>query len=237
MSRDDARRSPLPSTLLSPALPVGAHQFTEHMLIEAVHPTKPNSVHVAKISHVSEESRFFEVTIEGKGETEKVTWTTSVDDPLILPVRFCEKNDITLVPPSDWQGETDFSWDTYHQSSSLALAEDSLFPKHEAAEDLGFEAGLRLEAANPDSTDQICVSTVKKISGHLLHIQLDSELDTEPYIMSATCQDIFPTGWSQSNNYPLQIPAEYSPQAKVIEDPTVVSFVQYILFYFHEKRD
>lgn len=221
MSRDDARRSPLPNTLLSPALPVSAHQFTDGMLIEAVHPTKPNSVHVAKITLISDESRFFEVSIEGKEGDNKVTWTTCVDDPLILPARFCEKNGIALVPPGDWQKETDFSWDAYLQSCSIACADDSLFPKHEPAEDVGFEVGLRLEAANPYPNDQICVATVKKVTGHLLHIQLDSELETEPYIMSSTCQDIFPTGWSQSNNYPLHIPAEYSPQAKVIEDPTL----------------
>lgn len=226
MSRNDARRSPLPDSLLSPALPVTPHQFKEGMLIETVHPLKPMSIHVAKISHVSEESKFFKVTIEGKNQEEGLTWTTSMDDPAILPIRFCEKNEEVVVPPIDWVGGGKFNWDDYllqSSSSDITCAEDGIFPERRDAEDLGFEAGFRLESVNPEVGDQICVATVLKVSGHLLHVQLDSESDSEPLIVAATFEDLFPTGWSQSNNYPLQIPPEYSPNNRITEDANSVS--------------
>ncbi|KAG7176228.1 scm-like with four MBT domains protein 1 [Homarus americanus] len=219
LSRDDARHSSLPVSLLAPTLGPDTHQFIAGMLLEVVHPFKPYSVHVGKVLEIID-SHFFRIAVDSE-TSEEISWVTYVNDPLILPWGFCKENNLSIEPPKDWPSETVFDWDTYLRSSTSLCAESEIFKKFESSEDICFSPGLKLEAVNPSAPNQICAATVNKTCGHLLVIQLDSDPDSKPIIRASTSQDIFPTGWCQANNYPLKLPAQYSPLARSLENTSM----------------
>ncbi|XP_071546771.1 scm-like with four MBT domains protein 2 [Panulirus ornatus] len=220
MSRDDARHSSLPVSLLSPMSAPDHHCLRTGMFLEAVHPFKPYFVHVGRISETID-SQFFRVNIHSKMDMEEVSWVTCINDSLLLPCGFCKKNGLSLELPKDWQSELEFDWDIYLDSSGSLCAGFEMFPAYQSSEDKGFKPGLRLEAVNPSAPDQISAATVKQTCGHLLVIQLDCEPEPRQVIQASTSQDLFPTGWCQANNYPLQLPAEYFPKARVLESSSL----------------
>ncbi|XP_053634164.1 scm-like with four MBT domains protein 2 [Cherax quadricarinatus] len=219
LSRDDARHSSLPVSLLAPTFTPDVHRFKPGMLLETVHPFKPCSIHVGRITEIID-SHFFKITIDSN-QVEEVSWITQINDPLILPVGFCKKNSLSLDPPKNWLSEEHFDWDIYLNSSLSVCADCDMFPKFKSSEEIGFLPGLKLEAVNPSAPNEICAATVKQTCEHLLVVQLDSALDLRPILQASTSQDLFPTGWCQTNNYPLQLPAEYLPRGRSLENSTV----------------
>lgn len=210
LSRDGARHSSIPCSLLTHTSLPEPHNIAEGVFLEAVHPFKPFSIHACKVVEVID-PRYFRVSLESK--TEVFLWTTHIGDPLLLPCGYCKEFGLTLEPPRDWQGESSFEWNAYlGESPAMLLATQEMFPKCDSAEDLGFCTGNRLEVVNPSDPSQICVATVKQMGGHLVVVQLDSEREPTSVIYAADSQDLFPTGWCQANNYPLQLPAEYTPR-------------------------
>lgn len=223
MSRADAHHSSMPESLLAPPLTPPSHQFQVGTMLEAVHPFKPHIVCVAEIVEVISE-HFFKVNYHTKTE-ETFSRITCTSDMLVLPCGFCKQYDISLSPPRDWESEEIFDWDLYSKTSACHLATQEMFPKYETSQDLGFLKGLCLEAVNPSCPGQICAASVKQTCGHLLKIQLESEPDLEPIICASTSQELFPTGWSQANNFPLQLPAQYCPRVRRDQSPSVVSYL------------
>lgn len=221
LSRDDAKHSSLPVSLLPPPLCPDTHQFQVGMWLEVVHPLEPYSVHVGKISEVID-AQYFRISVESD-IAEDYSWITCINDPLILPCGFCKKHNLDVEPPKDWKSEGQFDWDIYPSSSLSLCAQDRMFPKIDSSENLGFMIGHKLEAVNPLAPNNICAATIKQTCGHLLLIQLDSELNSTPVILASTSQDIFPTGWCLANNYPLQLPAEYSSRTKSLDTSLMVS--------------
>ncbi|KAK3889154.1 hypothetical protein Pcinc_006730 [Petrolisthes cinctipes] len=219
MSRADAHHSSMPVSLLAPSPTLSPHQFHVGIMLEAVHPLKPHVVCVAEIVEIINE-HFFRIEYRTKTE-DKYSQVTCINDPLVLPCGFCKQYSLNLSPPKDWESYTNFDWDLYNKTSACQLATQEMFPKYEAAQDLDFVKGLCLEAVNPSSPGQICAASVKQICGHLLIIQLDSEPDSESVIRASTSQELFPTGWSQANNFPLQLPAQYCPKVKRDQSPSL----------------
>lgn len=220
LSRDGARHSSVPDSLLTHTSLPRPHSLTEGMCLEAVHPFRPFTIHACRISEVID-SQYFKVSLESK--LEEFSWTTHIDDPLLLPCGYCKDFGFTLEPPREWEGEDEFVWDAYlGDPGSPLLTLPDMFPKHSYAEELGFSPGHRLEAVSVADQSQICVATVKQTGGHLVVVQLDSERDSTPIIHSADSQDLFPTGWCQANNYPLQLPAEYIPRPVQLQPSQLV---------------
>lgn len=100
MSRDDARHSQLPVSLLLPLPNPDTHHFVIGMLLEVVHPHTPHTVEVGHISRVIS-PQYFEVTIKPEG-CEALKWITYMNDPLLLPSGFCKEHNLTLSAPNDW---------------------------------------------------------------------------------------------------------------------------------------
>lgn len=217
LSRDGARHSSVPGSLLTHTSLPKPHNLVEGICLEAVHPFRPFTIHACRVSEVID-THYFKVSLESK--LEEFSWTTHIDDPLLLPCGYCKEFGFTLEPPRDWQGEEEFEWSVYlGDSATSLLTTPEMFPKHEDAEDLGFCEGHRLEAVSVADQSLICVATVKQVGGHLVVVQLDSERDPTPIIHSADSQDLFPAGWCQANNYTLQLPAEYIPRPVQIQPP------------------
>ncbi|KAG0726743.1 Scm-like with four MBT domains protein 2 [Chionoecetes opilio] len=210
LSRDGARHSSVPCSLLSHTSLPEPHNLTAGMFLEAVPPSKPFAIHACKVVETID-SRYIKVSLESNAE--EFTWTTHISDPLLLPCGYCKEFNLSLEPPRDWQGEGSFEWSAYigEAPTSLITTQD-MFPKHDSAEDLGFCVGNRLEAVSLSDPGQICVATVKQTAGHLVAVQLDSEKDAALLIHAADSMDLFPTGWCQANNYPLQLPVDYNPR-------------------------
>ncbi|KAK7055031.1 hypothetical protein SK128_027429, partial [Halocaridina rubra] len=215
MSRDDARHSSLPKSLLSTSLEPDTHSFKVGMLLEAVHPFKPFSIELGIITKVTDD-KYFEITMQPLNG-ESVSWLTSSNDPLILPTGFCKEHGLKLAPPNDWNENRDFNAEDYAKYLNLSIADSGLFREHNACGVKAFEVDHRLECVHPINTDQICFASVIKICGHLLVLKLDSESDFLPIFRSAMSQDIFPMGWCHANNYSLQLPIHFCEKVKSVE--------------------
>lgn len=219
-------------SLLAPLLVPDTHNLQVGMLLEAVHPLKPYTIHVGRISEIIDD-HYFRISIESNIAEEECSWITHINDPLILPCGFCKKYNLDIESPKDWQSEEKFDWDAFLSSSTSKCATDEIFPKIKSSDDLGFMTGHKLEAVNPSAPNQICAATIKQTCGHLLVIHLDSEPEAKSIILASMSQDIFPTGWCLANNYPLQLPAEHCPRTKNFDSSLVVSFLytEVILLY------
>ncbi|XP_066941357.1 scm-like with four MBT domains protein 2 isoform X1 [Macrobrachium rosenbergii] len=218
MSRDDARHSQLPVSLLLPLPNPDTHHFVIGMLLEVIHPHKPHTVEVGHISRVIS-PQYFEVTIKPEG-CEALKWITYMNDPLLLPSGFCKEHNLTLSAPNDWPKNNEFNVEDYARSTGSLFTGKDMFTVHESSEEIGFTVGNKLECVHSSYLDKICIATVTKLCGHLVVIELDSELEPVPVIRPATSQDLFPMGWCQTNGYSVQLPAKYSPKAKTSEITT-----------------
>lgn len=186
------------------------------MLMEAVNFADPRTVHIAAVKEILDETHI-KIVLKTNLDSikDEISLITTLSDPLLFPKGFCQNNNIPLCPPSDWRGEGNFDWDRYLQSSSeLTAIPESLFPKHETAEELGFEAGMRLEVTNPVCRGDIGAATIEKTFGHILMVRLDSTVEKVQILTHARSQEVFPPGWCQTNKYPLRLPPDYCPKPK-----------------------
>lgn len=70
-----------------------------------------------------------------------------------------------------------------------------------------FARGMKLEAANPDSPNQICAATITKIVDHLMWVHLDSSTRiVASHVEHIGSHNLFPVGWCESNGYQLRPP-------------------------------
>lgn len=82
---------------------------------------------------------------------------------------------------------------------------NQIVPPHE------FERGLKLEAVNPVSPNQVCAATITKLSDRLLWIHLDSNVKVvASHIEDIESHNLFPVGWCESNGYQLKPPRKGS---------------------------
>jgi hypothetical protein len=76
-----------------------------------------------------------------------------------------------------------------------------------------FVAGMKLEAVDPLNLSAICVATVAELlnDGYLM-IKIDGLVNddgTDKFCYHRTSSSIFPAGFCQKNNIPLQAPYSY----------------------------
>ncbi|KAL1427650.1 hypothetical protein MTO96_017341 [Rhipicephalus appendiculatus] len=124
--------------------------------------------------------------------------------PCIFPVGFCELNGIELTPPRGHKG--DFRWFDYLRQTKSVAAPVALFkkdiPKH------GFQEGMHAEAVDLMEPRLICVGRVTKVVGRLLRVHFDGWEDSYDQWCDCESPDLFPVGWCQMVQYPLEPPRQ-----------------------------
>ncbi|CAL4101522.1 unnamed protein product, partial [Meganyctiphanes norvegica] len=215
-SQEENVESFTPSVLCDMVDFISTSSLVPGMLMEAVNFLDPRTVHIAAVKEIIDENHIKIVLKTNADSTgDEISRITTLCDPLLFPKGFCYNHNIPLCPPSNWHGEGNFNWEKYLQSyPELIVVPEELFPKHQTAEDLGFEMGMRLEATNPVCRGDIGAATIEKIFCNILMVRLDSTVEKVQILMHAKSQELFPTGWCQTNKYPLRLPPDYCPNPK-----------------------
>ncbi len=69
-----------------------------------------------------------------------------------------------------------------------------------------FEMGQKLEAVDRKNPHLICCATVGAVNQDQIHVQFDGWKGAFDYWCKFDCRDIFPVGWCQASDHPLQPP-------------------------------
>jgi hypothetical protein len=102
--------------------------------------------------------------------------------------------------------KNEFTWFQYLKETKSIAAPVPLFkkdiPKH------GFKEGMYVEAVDLMEPRLICVATITKVVGRLLRVHFAGW--DESYDQWCDCEspDLFPIGWCQLVNYPLEPPKD-----------------------------
>uniref|UniRef100_A0AAV2LVA1 THAP-type domain-containing protein n=1 Tax=Knipowitschia caucasica TaxID=637954 RepID=A0AAV2LVA1_KNICA len=177
--------------------------FEKGMKLEAIDPLNLGSICVATVQKVLLDG-YLMVGIDGSIVADGSDWFCyHASSHAILPIGFCEKNNIPLTVPHDYESRT-FSWPEYLREKRAQAAPAHLFnyeyPGH------SFSPHMKLEAADLMQPNLVCVAMVKRCVGRLLLIHFDG-WDQE-YDQWVDCQspDIYPIGWCELVNVQLQPP-------------------------------
>ncbi|XP_054163633.1 MBT domain-containing protein 1-like [Oppia nitens] len=179
-------------------------RFREGMKLEAIDPLNLSTICVATVTKVLR-NNYLMIGIDGMMSPNGSDWFCyHATSPCIFPVGFCGLNDIQLTPPRGYK--TEFNWFQYLKETKATAAPVPLFkkdiPKH------GFKEGMFVEAVDLMEPRLICVATITKVVGRLLRVHFVGW--DESYDQWCDCEspDLFPIGWCQLVNYPLESPKE-----------------------------
>ncbi|CAJ1080641.1 lethal(3)malignant brain tumor-like protein 2 isoform X1 [Xyrichtys novacula] len=177
--------------------------FEEGMKLEAIDPLNLGSISVATVHKVLLDG-YLMVGIDGTISHNGADWFCyHASSHALLPVGFCEKNDIPLSVPQGYLSKT-FSWDKYLKETGAQAAPRRLFnvdyPGH------GFSPNMKLEAVDLMEPRLVCVATVKRFVGRLLLIHFDGWEDEFDQWIDYQSPDIYPVGWCDLLDYQLQPP-------------------------------
>lgn len=202
---------------------ISPHSFKEGMKLEAVEPAAPISIRPATITKVCNE-QYFVVTMdnlcgiedsEGSGQS----FLCHRDSPGIFPAQWSLKNGLTLCPPPGYQGP-DFDWADYLKQCETEAAPQQCFPTEQSEH--SFKEGMKLEAVNPLSPENVHVATVTRVKGQYIWLSLEGLKTPMPeLIVHVDSLDIFPVSWCETNGYPLvhpiKPPAEKERKIAVVQ--------------------
>ncbi|XP_041671165.1 lethal(3)malignant brain tumor-like protein 2 isoform X2 [Cheilinus undulatus] len=177
--------------------------FEEGMKLEAIDPLNLGSISVATVHKVLLDG-YLMVGIDGMITNNGSDWFCfHASSHALLPVGFCEKNNIPLTVPPDYDSKT-FTWQKYLKETEAQAAPKRLFnvdyPGH------GFSPNMKLEAVDLMEPRLVCVATVKRCVGRLLLIHFDGWEDEFDQWIDHDSPDIYPVGWCELVGYQLQPP-------------------------------
>ncbi|KAH6936687.1 hypothetical protein HPB50_020594 [Hyalomma asiaticum] len=179
-------------------------KFKEGMKLEAIDPLNLSTICVATVTKVLR-NNYLMIGIDGMMAANGSDWFCyHASSPCIFPVGFCELNSIELTPPRGHKG--DFRWFDYLRQTKSVAAPVALFkkdiPKH------GFQEGMHAEAVDLMEPRLICVGRVTKVVGRLLRVHFDGWEDSYDQWCDCESPDLFPVGWCQMVQYPLEPPRQ-----------------------------
>lgn len=177
--------------------------FEKGMKLEAIDPLNLGSICVATVHEVLLDG-YLMVGIDGTLSNKGSDWFCyHASSHAILPIGFCEKNNIPLTVPQGYDSKT-FSWTKYLQETQTKAAPPHLFnsdyPGH------SFSPNMKLEAVDLMEPGLVCVATVKRCVGRLLLIHFDGWEDEFDQWVDSQSPDIYPVGWCELTGYQLQPP-------------------------------
>ncbi|KAF0025171.1 hypothetical protein F2P81_022052 [Scophthalmus maximus] len=182
---------------------MGGCFFEEGMKLEAIDPLNLGTICVATVHKVLLDG-YLMVGIDGAvSDNGSDRFCYHASSHAILPVNFCEKNNIPLTVPQGYDSQT-FTWEKYLKQTNTKAAPARLFnadyPGH------SFTANVKLEAVDLMEPRLVCAATVKRCVGHLLLIHFDGWEDEFDQWVDHQSPDIYPVGWCELMSYQLQPP-------------------------------
>ncbi|XP_036366059.1 scm-like with four MBT domains protein 1 isoform X1 [Octopus sinensis] len=204
----EAEAMPLPVDIFKDQIEIRRHNFKAGWKLEAVNPVTKNEICPATVIDVVDD-KYFIVEIDDVrplNERSYIRFGCHIDSPGIFPAMWCRRKGIHLKKPAGWDGE--FDWAEYLSNIDRKAAPRNCFgsvcmdvPYHQ------FQRGLKLEAVNPDNSNQICAATITKIVDRLMWIHLDNSSKMKAsFIEDIDSHNLFPVGWCESNGYQLNPP-------------------------------
>ncbi|TRY77520.1 hypothetical protein DNTS_028239 [Danionella cerebrum] len=187
---------------------MGATFFEEGMKLEAIDPLNLGNICVASVRKVLLDG-YIMVGIDGVEIGDGSDWFCyHASSHAILPVGYCENNQIPLTIPPGYDHAT-FSWQKYLEETGSLAAPRRLFNTDELGH--GFRPGMKLEAVDLMEPRLVCVATVQRCVGRLLLLHFDGwEPEFDQWV---DCQspEIYPVGWCEITGYQLQPPIGPEP--------------------------
>ncbi|NP_956326.1 lethal(3)malignant brain tumor-like protein 2 [Danio rerio] len=187
---------------------MGATFFKEGMKIEAIDPLNLGNICVASVRKVLLDG-YIMVGIDGVEIGDGSDWFCyHASSHAILPVGYCENNDIPLTVPPGYDQAT-FTWPVYLEETGAVAAPQRLFNTDDVGH--GFTSGMKLEAVDLMEPRLVCVATVRRCVGRLLLLHFDGwEPEFDQWV---DCQspEIYPVGWCEITGYQLQPPIGPEP--------------------------
>ncbi|KAF7645297.1 hypothetical protein LDENG_00206970 [Lucifuga dentata] len=177
--------------------------FEEGMKLEAIDPLNLGNICVATIHQVLLDG-YLMVGIDGPiSDDSSDCFCYHASSHAILPVGFCEKNNIPLSVPPGYDSQS-FTWAKYLEETGAKAAPARLFntdyPCH------GFSPNMKLEAVDLMEPRLVCVATVKHCVGRLMLIHFDGWEDDFDQWVDYESPEIYPIGWCELTGYQLQPP-------------------------------
>uniref|UniRef100_A0A8C2Q6B8 Lethal(3)malignant brain tumor-like protein 2 n=1 Tax=Cyprinus carpio TaxID=7962 RepID=A0A8C2Q6B8_CYPCA len=177
--------------------------FEEGMKLEAIDPLNLGNICVASVRKVLLDG-YIMVGIDGVEIGDGSDWFCyHASSHAILPVGYCESNNIPLTLPPGYDQAT-FTWTKYLEETGTVAAPRRLFNTDDVGH--GFTSGMKLEAVDLMEPRLVCVATVRRCLGRLLLLHFDGwEPEFDQWVDCQT-PEIYPVGWCEITGYQLQPP-------------------------------
>lgn len=194
-------------------LPEGG-KFEANMKLEAIDPLNLSSICVATVIKVLR-ANYLMIGIDGSMCPTGSDWFCyHATSPYIFPTGYCKANNLVLSTPNN---DKNFDWSRYLQETGSKPASASLFPR--TVPDHGFKEGMMIEAVDLMQSRLVCVATITKIVGRLLRIHFNGWDETFDQWCDCESPDLFPLGWCELVNYPLEPPKSEDMDESSIQSP------------------
>jgi hypothetical protein len=189
-------------------------KYKTNMKLEAVDPLNLSAICVATVRKVLNKN-YLMVQIDSNPSKNQAKNEDDSNDLFcyhrfsssIFPAGFCQKHQIELQAPYDYEGP--FDWSKYLRETKSQFAPIDLFPVELNTNSIPsnpFKVGMKLECVDLMDPKLICVATVKQVVNRLLKVGFDGWDDEYDQWLDFESCDIFPVGWCQLLNYPLEVP-------------------------------
>jgi hypothetical protein len=201
----DAHKSSSNECLFKNQQKLAMHRFSPGQKVEVMY---KNQYFMGTIVHLFDEF-YFRVEID----ILKVSICCNSTSQNILPLKFCDQNDLKLEVDSNNSGNN-FDWDDYLSGEKLRLRKElkmnswiaidstnfnSLTTRHVQNLCEKFKLGSYLECVNPFDASEILVGRIYRRVKHLLYIYI---LNLEIiWVYTVNSYDLYPLGWCEMNNY------------------------------------
>lgn len=180
------------------------HNLRLGMKLEALHPNDPTSIYVASVARIFD-NYYFLVKVDNLLSTQDDLILNSFvahrNSPCIFPIGFCTRNGVTLHQPKGYIGK--FTWDGYLKYTKSEPIPESFFAQ--IYDDIKLEVGMKLEAVDKENRGNICVSTISKVVGRHIWLNIDGDTRSDQ-VFHVDSHDVFPVGWCEATGHELQWP-------------------------------
>ncbi|KAI4875566.1 hypothetical protein NFI96_034258 [Prochilodus magdalenae] len=195
---------PAPASCFRQSRVPPTNDFKAGMKVEAHDPRNSTSMCIATV--MGTVGTRLRLRLDGSDSTNDF-WRL-IDSSDIQPVGTCERGGDMLQPPLGFRMNAS-SWPMFllRTLSGAEVAPASAFKK-EPPRPLHnhFKPGMKLEAVDKKNPYLICPATIGDVRGQEIFVMFDGWRGAFDYWCKYDSRDIFPIGWCQLTNHPLQPP-------------------------------
>lgn len=131
-----------------------------------------------------------------------------VDSQAIKPIGYTEQHGGMLQPPLGFR-KNPAHWPIFvtNTLSGAVIAPESCFkPTPRSPTRNYFTEGSKLEAVDKKNPRLICPATIQRVKDDMVFVSFDGWKGAFDYWSRYDSRDLFPVGWCQKSNHPLQLP-------------------------------